>query len=452
MRSYPFFAVFISTRRVERTVGIRRVRRPGKVWFWFWSSLCLLEVGASPGSAQVNLVPEYRFTQETVEIPFDYVQSQILVHGEVGPRKALTFLVDTGASTLVLDHSFENSGVRLGNGVLHEAEGDTAAVSIRLDDVRLGATPSGVGVHNVAGLITDLSQMSMLLGRRIDGIIGMSVLFGLVVEIDYEKHLLRLHAPNTIDLSHVRPDNQRIFLFDLIPLSMRSEPSGFLMVGQLANHVECAFLLDTGYGSYLSVPQKVAEQAGLLRPEMRRVPGTNYSVHGNFRFETVNAPALHLGALNLSGQTIQVDYLGKESRRAFGLMGNGFLQNYHVTLDCPHHKLLLERVWDRGEVVENEDLSFGMGLRREGEMLLVDHVARNSPAHRQGIWPGDHIVSIDGQLVETLLPDRAIHLLTAPHGATKLALVRGIDPILGSGGASYSVTLVPTSLQHWKAQ
>ena len=166
--------------------------------------------------AQARLVGEYQLDREVVEIPFEYVEHQILVHGEAGGRKDLTLMVDTGASAPVLDLSLGLTGIGLADTTIQEPQGDVPAKSLWLDELRLTGPNGFARSHNIAILMTDLSQTTRALGRKVDGILGITFLGGFVVEIDYPHHILRFTSPRTSTVSQRKPDNQRTYLFDLI--------------------------------------------------------------------------------------------------------------------------------------------------------------------------------------------------------------------------------------------
>ncbi len=189
--------------------------------------------GPNQASAQSKFITEYLLEEETVEIPFEYVQHQILIKGEASDKRDLTFLFDTGATLCVFDKSVGLGGYHLADSVVKEAEGSIAGETIALDDMRLGPPNRGVHVHNIPGLLTDISQISRYLGRRVDGVIGLSFMIGYVVEIDYAKKVLRFLSPRKVTVANRTPDNQIRFLFDLVKANPRFPLSNLLIEGKL---------------------------------------------------------------------------------------------------------------------------------------------------------------------------------------------------------------------------
>src|ERR1019366_7569492 len=131
----------------------------------------------------------------------------------------------------------------------------------------------------------------------------------------------------------------------------------------------------------------------------------------------------------------------KDALGQTGIVGNRFLQNYHVTLDYPRHKLLLERT----EFVEEPDdalrLSFGIVIHTDGKTVRIDHLKLHSPAQRSGVRTGDILLAINGQPVSAMTTAAIANVLSAAQEATQFQFRRGVDPNLGTGGDEYALSL-----------
>jgi predicted aspartyl protease len=419
-----------------------------------WLALLILSGGvAQPAAAQIKpkFLTEYRLDRNTITLPFTYRNNQIIVRGQADDKKDLTFLFDTGASLSVMDKELNLKGEHIADAQFREAEGITKAQAIWLNDMILIGEEGGIHVHNVAVFLADLSQISRLLGMKIDGVIGSAFMAGFVTEIDYAKSVIKFHHSKTYTVAGRKPDNQRTFLFDL-KLTNPLQPGGTVTVsGKLHDKYDYDFLLDTGFGGYASVAQSAAQEAGLFTPQTPRVPTTSFSVTRRFQSYKIRAAYLMLGNINLSGRVIQVDVRNNDAYGQFGIVGNRFLQNYRVILDHPRLKLWLERATEKEETDDAEKPSLGLSIRADGRSIKVERVTRNSPAQRGGVRPGDMIVSINGQETAALNAAQVANLLAIPKGETKLSLTRGIDPNFGTRGEPLTVTLTPSSPLDWKA-
>ena len=415
-----------------------------------WLALFLL-AGLRANAQNVDFITEYRLDRETIEVPFEYVSHQILVKAQINDRKNLTFLFDTGATTMTLDKALGITGSHLADTQFREAEGITKAEAIAINEVALGAAGSQATVHNCAALLTDLSQMSQALERHIDGILGVNIMAGFVVEIDYAKKTLKFYNERTHTIALNKPDNARTFLFDLRPVNPKAPLSVMMLTGRIHAGYDYDFLLDTGFGGFASIAHTAAEESGLLRPDTPRIASMAYSLSRRYKTSKIHADYLWLGSLDLTGRAVQIDYRNNDAYGQFGILGNRIWQNFRLTVDLQRRKLWLERVTphSKEEPDDSEKPSLGIAIRANGFSFVVDSVKRNSPASLAGVRAGDSIVSINGKSVETMNAAQVANLLTTPEGDVTLAIQRGVDPNLGTSGGALTLTLKPTSPLDW---
>jgi predicted aspartyl protease len=413
--------------------------------------LVLLVGGGRDARAQTHFIPEFQMDRDIVEIPFEYRNHEILIHGEADNKQDLTLLLDSGASSPVFDKDLGLNTYHLGDNVVKEAEGVSRAESVWLNILSIGGKENSVHVNNLSVLLSDLSQISKVLGRKVDGIVGGSFLTGFVLEIDYQRQVLRFYNPHLYSIADKKPDNQRTFMFDLDSTDEHQGKHLVHVAGKLHVKYDYDFLLDTGSGGYVNVSATAAEAAGLLTSQTPRIATTSYSVSHTFRGAKIRATFLTIGAINLSNRIIQVDYRNEDATGQSGILGNRFLQNYRITLDYPRHKLWMERATETEELDDAEKPALGFSVRTNGQTATIERVVKNSPADLSGVHSGDVLVSINGQAVREMTTVQMANLLVTPHGATTLALTRGANPADGTGGDFYALTLMPTSPLDWGA-
>ena len=118
------------------------------------------------------------------ELPFKLVQGfGIVVRGEIGSTKDLNFLLDTGAVPSVLgQRAAAQMGIRGPRGSLTLLDQESLAEYPTVDDVRLG----WIRTAHLPMVIVDLTHLEQRLGTRIDAIIGLDMLVGQDMSIDYK--------------------------------------------------------------------------------------------------------------------------------------------------------------------------------------------------------------------------------------------------------------------------
>jgi hypothetical protein len=222
--------------------------------------------------------------------------------------------------------------------------------------------------------------------------------------------------------------------------------SNLLVSGKLHTSYDYDFILDTGFGGYVSVARAAAELSGLLKNGTARIPTESFSVSHRFPSDKIRASYLMLGEINLSNRIIQVDTRNGDSYGQSGIVGNRLLQNYRLVLDYPRHKLWLERTTAKEERDEADKPILGLAVRTDGGVIHVVRVAHASPAAHAGIQEGDAILRIDGLSVEDIGMSTALAVLSSPDGPTDLELRHDGGP---AGSGPSTVKLVPASPLDW---
>lgn len=419
--------------------------------------VALFLVGMALGPARATAQTPFRFRAEylidrdTIEIPFEYKERQILVRGEADTLKDLTFVFDTGASAPVLDSALNVPGMRLPDSVAHEANGKSRVETIALDYLKLKGADGDVTARNLPALQTDLSQLTRVIGHKIDGILGVSFMAGFVTEIDYVHHVLRFHRPTEFNLLRQKPDSRRTFLFETNPADPHKPTGCQVVTGKLHPKYEYDFLLDTGFGGYVSVAYTSAQEAGIYQDSTPRIMTTSYTVSSQFRGAKIRARFLALGDIVLSGRVIQVDVRNDDAYGQIGIIGNRLLQNYRVILDYPHHLLWLDRATEKEEPDDAEKPSFGIAIVADGRRIAVDRMSKHSPSEAAGLREGDILVSINDMPVQELSVAHVANLLNGAREKTKFVMQRDKKVNAGLTTETYTVTIVPTSPLDWEA-
>ncbi|HXJ11866.1 MAG TPA: pepsin/retropepsin-like aspartic protease family protein [Candidatus Limnocylindrales bacterium] len=107
----------------------------------------------------------------------------IIVRGEIGSAKDLNFLLDTGAVPSVLgQRAAVRMGIRGERGSLTLLNKESQAEYVTVDDVQVG----WIRAARLPMVVVELAHLERRLGTRIDAIIGLDMLAGQDISIDYK--------------------------------------------------------------------------------------------------------------------------------------------------------------------------------------------------------------------------------------------------------------------------
>ena len=254
------------------------------------------------------------------EIPFQYRDGFLwLKVRAAGQREPLNFLLDSGASSSVLNiQAARRLNVKLGSSQsVHGVHSQT--IAYRVNGFR--AEAAGITLPE-ALLAIDLSGVSKTVHQPIDGLLGADFLRSHIVQIDFAARKVRV-------LDHAQPDGRSAVL----PIKWCNDAI-CVSVGVAGNSPQW-MRLDTGCESALEwAPGKAMAN---------RDPGTRDVSIGlsSASIRYIRAD-VHLGSHKLSGVEI-----GVHPQQIFsgerGLLGNGVLSQFRVTIDTPGHRVILEK-------------------------------------------------------------------------------------------------------------
>ena len=146
----------------------------------------------------------------------------ILATGSIGPVSGLTFVIDTGASRTMVDTEIVSRLGLHGKTVPLSVFGrERRAQEVTLHDLRIGS----IAVDAIPALAYDFSQVAERFGTVVDGLVGLDMLRGRCVTIDYRARLLQWEceggtfpesAPLALRSSHLLVD----VLIDQVPVRL----------------------------------------------------------------------------------------------------------------------------------------------------------------------------------------------------------------------------------------
>ncbi len=254
----------------------------------------------------------------STEIPFVFRGGMIWLQVRmVGHAAPLDFLLDSGAGKTVLDlGAARRLGVTLGaRETVQGVQGRCAAYQVG----RLAGTVGSVAIPTKA-LALDLRSISAGCGRSVDGLLGADFFRGHIVQIDYARQKIRLLAREEFAACPGRN----------VPLARRNDALCVRLA--VDGRAPQWMRLDTGYSGAL--------EWVVARVKSRRVGGTSLATAVASR-ATIRTEVL------LGDERLADVKTGLHARPIFagesGLVGNGLLAQFVVTVDAAKSRLLLHR-------------------------------------------------------------------------------------------------------------
>lgn len=247
-------------------------------------------------------------------VPFEYRDGLIWIKVTMrGSGSPLNFLLDSGAGASVLDlGTARRIGARLGRSQDVQGVGGRAtAYRVEALDARFGATALPTSL-----LALDLSGVSAGVSRRIDGLLGADFFRGRIVQIDYAANQVRLL------------EREESTGAGSLPLGRRNDA---LCVRASVNGTDAGWLrVDTGCSSALEWVASGAQAEKLRGTSIGVATGVPRHVSTDLEIGSARVRAVTTGLRNLQ-------IFPGES----GLLGNGVLSKFTVTIDGIRNRLIL---------------------------------------------------------------------------------------------------------------
>jgi hypothetical protein len=250
------------------------------------------------------------------EIPFAFHDGFILIQGKPSPNAApMNFLLDSGAGASVLDlRSAKRLHVPLGAPV--EVRGvESKSTAYHIPPIQ--ATDGDARIATIS-LAVDLANAQAVCSEPVDGLIGVDFFSNRIVQIDFASHVIRF--PAKAEPTGAQP----------LPIRFRN---GTMCVPISVNGSHPRWTrFDTGCNDAL---HWVIPRPSKTGP----APGVSIGFLTDTRDQALTS--VRLG--NQSLELVETALHGHELFRGeAGLVGNGILSRFTVTVDTGKRRILLE--------------------------------------------------------------------------------------------------------------
>jgi hypothetical protein len=253
------------------------------------------------------------------EIPFQYREGLIWLKVTIaGENRPLNFLLDTGSGVSVLDLQIARTlGVKLSNRQSVQGVNGPAS-AYRVND--LEAT-SGCIVLPKSVMAIDLRTLSNCCRYPVDGIVGADFFRGRVVQIDFATGKVRL-------LANCNPS---VANCETLPIKICND--AFCVPVGVAGNPPQWMRLDTGCDTALEWVFSGVERKHVAQSSIGLSAGSNSSIRTE----------VQLGKMSIARVSA-----GIHNKQLFpneaGLLGNGVLSNFRLTVDEPKSRVIFEKV------------------------------------------------------------------------------------------------------------
>lgn len=271
-------------------------------------------------------------------VPFDFVKNQILVPVTIKSRGPFTMLLDTAVTPSVVSADLVRElGLPLDTSKTGEASGAGEGPGLEIQQSSISQlNVGGIAAGDIDALATDTSSFSKRLGRPLQGILGQSFLEGRVVEIDYPARVVRIFDSRTA--LPRRPDDVRL------PMEFAAADDITPIIPIEVNGRTIPVSLDTGSSLTLSIYPHAVTELGLEVVRAKATASDVLGARGKASVAEAEVDSLGIGALVIMKPRITFGRKPQdEVSRRKGNLGNGFLQNFVLTLDYPRREITLRK-------------------------------------------------------------------------------------------------------------
>ncbi len=271
-------------------------------------------------------------------IPFELHNNHIYLKVKVNNSESLSFILDTGASSIISWKRAESLGLKFRGKESGFGVGENAVETSFVEGVSLKLPGATLSKQTIAAV--SLEDLQKSLGRTVDGILGYGFISRFVVEINYAAKTINLYSPKSYRYKGkgervpiiLDTDSGLIFARAAVKPSNRAPIRGLFQIDSGGNH---ALILNKPFverNNLLTAVQKAnTVLVGGIVGSSRAVAGTVENLQlGRNRIENVNT----LFSLATGGMLASDEFDGN--------IGNDFLRRFKVIFDYSRRLMITE--------------------------------------------------------------------------------------------------------------
>lgn len=353
------------------------------------------------------------------QIAFRSVFGLVIIPVRINGSRELSMILDTGMSApiVLLMHREMGDELKLEGGQPVQI-GGAGGQSAPEGQLHTGATVALGGIELPEQTIIVMSEARDTSSWVQDGVIGKSIFDRYVVDIDFEKSVLSLYEVGSFQARG----------FESVPMMLASGiPTVEAKVeNENGEKIAVRLVVDLGAGHALSLQPETKR----LKLPAKTIPAVvGRGVQGEVEGRIGRVRNLRLGPFTLPSTVSS--FAGKEAGTtcaglgtgADGNLGNQVLRRFRVVMDYSRQRVLLSPQPGYDRPFEHNMAGLVLRPRRDGS-LSVRTVMEGSSAAEASIAPGDRIVAIDGQELDSTRQEGLLDLFKQDGATLRLTVER----------------------------
>ena len=371
-----------------------------------------------------------------VSIPFELVARHIVLQVKIDNSRPLSFVLDTGDKVAIVDADrAKELGLKLQGQVRVGGAGSEMLTGSLVRD-STWTLPGLAGFSQPVALALPLGKLAARFGHDFDGIIGSDFIKQFVVEVDYQKRVIKLHDKERFTYAGTG-ESIPIQLDRQGHPSIEAEltPSGALPI-------KGKFVLDIGSGGALALYSPFVAEHRLLGSGLKTIRSIGAGgAGGKTTGQIGRVSELKIGRFKIVSP---ITLFSEDKAGAFastelsGNIGQQIACKFKLFLDYNRERIILEPTANFSEPF---DRAYG-GLAISAEdkdytTFRITEVLESSPASEVGLQKNDLIIKVDDQPASELTLTRLNEMFERPV-TYKLTIRRGDQTL--------QVTLTPRKL------
>jgi len=385
-----------------------------------------LFLGAT-ASAQEILTPQLQ-ARFVTHFPFKQYSGGVMIVRALltGVPDTLNFILDTGSGGISLDSATcatyglqprYSDTIVTGMGSAHKAK------FIYNQTLNLpGLTLDKLDFH-----VNDYEVLSSVYGEKIDGIIGYSFLRRFIVKINFDSLQIEVYRPG--EIKYPRGGTLLRPAFTTLPIQNLTVKD--------RRKINFNFYFDTGAGLCFLMSENFAGDSSVLLSKRKPVITQAEGMGGRLEMKVTVVKMLQVGHYkfrNVPTYIFSDDYNVTSYPYVGGLLGNDLLRRFNMIINYPQREIHL---LPNGHFNDPFDYAYtGMAMYFIDGKILVEDVAKGSPAEKAGVKVNDLIIAVGNNFTNNIMQYKTI--LQNANVKTKI--------IVSRNGQLLDLTIKPKSI------